>query len=1088
MNDIIFYTGDGTNARLLTSDRTAGTYAGVIPADTPLAMRVRGGGDYRLTFHTGPALDQVSPTIADAPPALTLSLETAAPGFAAFWHEGQQLELTATIANTGASEETVRLEAASSDHRVIPILPDGELLLAAGASTTVPVLLTARPDLHDDQPIALTVGAGNDLGLTTATLELSPICELPPADSRQFWYAPEPLLGGINVGWAALGATVRSERSRDAHINDGRVSPATGANRSPGEAIEVELAGAEPVTLVGAVLHPLGRTTPEEQLRDFRISVSLDGVSFEPALEGRLSAVRTDQAFAFAAPVTARFARLEFLSSHSGQTRMGLGEFALLAAPDADPLGRPLNIADPTLGGHIVWTDPIIGSLAGAHVMLSEDTDPGVLIRNDAGPDGTTAMTWVLGFHHNRAARIQELQWLDSVRRENDLQFDAVEVSVSMDSPSGPWLPLASWQLDRSGGAVAPLTFETPVWARYLRFQAAGLPPRTYYTFPQILRVIEQAPGADYRSILGEWGVGSRDAVFEWLNPPAVSTVAVEDDQNDTRESAQPLLPGSPAAGRVQVEADVDWYRIEIPAGQNRLRLELRGDPVINYVFDLQDEAGRPVGFELTTDTPELRTLTAAVIPGVYYLKLEEPPRSVVFSWDTSGSTRNFYEVTDQTMTRFARDIRAGREEVNLLPFGDPPHFLLNRWSGDAARVMSAVVNFDRQPSSSNALLALHSSTRGLADRDGTRAILLVTDAETGGFDLIPELWGLFEQVRPRIFTFEISTAGSANSQDLMQDWADVNSGVYQFASTIGDLEVGFNRATCILRRPKGYRIDAATETVEAATGSLRVVAEDASGEPSAVSPTGAVEVILDASGSMFNTLEGRFRYEIAKDVLDDLVANTLPDGVPFALRVFGNREASSCRTDLEVPLAPLDRAATRSVIAAIEPQPFAFTPIADSLLQVANDIGSAAGPKTVILITDGEESCDGDVEAAIRSLEEQGIDVELNVIGFDFDADDRDAARARFQAWAELGGGSYFDANSAAELELSLEQAIATPPPFEVLDLSGTVVTTGIVGGDPVELPAGVYSVRILADPVQVVTDVRIRGGQRVSLSVTAP
>ena len=62
-----------------------------------------------------------------------------------------------------------------------------------------------------------------------------------------------------------------------------------------------------------------------------------------------------------------------------------------------------------------------------------------------------------------------------------------------------------------------------------------------------------------------------------------------------------------------------------------------------------------------------------------------------------------------------------------------------------------------------------------------------------------------------------------------------------------------------------------------------------------------AVEVILDASGSMYQKLDGRFRYQIAKDVLDDLVATTIPEEIGFALRVFGNREPSTCRTDLEV-------------------------------------------------------------------------------------------------------------------------------------------------------------------------------------------
>src|SRR5690625_5854662 len=75
----------------------------------------------------------------------------------------------------------------------------------------------------------------------------------------------------------------------------------------------------------------------------------------------------------------------------------------------------------------------------------------------------------------------------------------------------------------------------------------------------------------------------------------------------------------------------------------------------------------------------------------------------------------------------------------------------------------------------------------------------------------------------------------------------------------------------------------------------------------------------------MWQTLDGRYRYEIANEVLIDLVNNVLPEEAPFALRVFGNREAEVCRSDLEVSLAPLDPAAVAAVIADIEPKPFGY-------------------------------------------------------------------------------------------------------------------------------------------------------------------
>jgi hypothetical protein len=55
----------------------------------------------------------------------------------------------------------------------------------------------------------------------------------------------------------------------------------------------------------------------------------------------------------------------------------------------------------------------------------------------------------------------------------------------------------------------------------------------------------------------------------------------------------------------------------------------------------------------------------------------------------------------------------------------------------------------------------------------------------------------------------------------------------------------------------------------------------------------GAIEIILDASGSMLQKLGTERRIDIAKRTLTKLTSSTIPAGTPFAFRVFG-REVDS--------------------------------------------------------------------------------------------------------------------------------------------------------------------------------------------------
>ncbi|HEU4655152.1 MAG TPA: VWA domain-containing protein [Steroidobacteraceae bacterium] len=218
----------------------------------------------------------------------------------------------------------------------------------------------------------------------------------------------------------------------------------------------------------------------------------------------------------------------------------------------------------------------------------------------------------------------------------------------------------------------------------------------------------------------------------------------------------------------------------------------------------------------------------------------------------------------------------------------------------------------------------------------------------------------------------------------------------------------------------------------------------------------GAIEIILDASGSMLQKLGSARRIDIAKQTLTKLTSSTIPAGTPFAMRVFG-REVDSCQTDLDVPVSPLNPATAGQRIAALGAKNGAKTPIGASLAKAADDLKSVKGEKLIVLITDGEETCGGDPAGEIEKLRKVGIGTRVSIVGF---ALDDEKLAATFRRWSDLGGGAFFDAKDAAGLEKSMNAALR--PGFEVLNAQGQVVASGIVGGETVAAPSGSYTVRI--------------------------
>jgi len=233
----------------------------------------------------------------------------------------------------------------------------------------------------------------------------------------------------------------------------------------------------------------------------------------------------------------------------------------------------------------------------------------------------------------------------------------------------------------------------------------------------------------------------------------------------------------------------------------------------------------------------------------------------------------------------------------------------------------------------------------------------------------------------------------------------------------------------------------------------------------------GNLEIILDASGSMNGEIDGRRKIDIAHEALAALVGR-LPDHTNVALRAYGHRKGGDCNdVELVTPLEALDRSALIERINTVNPAQKGMTPIGASLEQVAQDLQGAQGDVLVVLVSDGDETCDGDPAQVATRIHADNAKIRFDVIGFNVGPEEW---RTRLSGIAQGGGGSYFDAKDAAQLVDALQQAVALT--YRVLDAQGSEVFQGQLG-TTATLPAGRYTVEIRGASPLTITDIAVGG-----------
>ncbi len=180
--------------------------------------------------------------------------------------------------------------------------------------------------------------------------------------------------------------------------------------------------------------------------------------------------------------------------------------------------------------------------------------------------------------------------------------------------------------------------------------------------------------------------------------------------------------------------------------------------------------------------------------------------------------------------------------------------------------------------------------------------------------------------------------------------------------------------------------------------------------------------MVFDASGSMWGQIKGVNKIVTAREVVSNLL-NELPDKQRLGLMAYGHNRKGDCK-DIEM-LVPVgtNRAAIRKAVNELNPK--GMTPMTDAVIKAANALKFSERNATVVLVSDGEETCHADPCAAAAELAKLGVGLTVHTVGFGLPKEEAGKASAQLQCMAKETGGRFMLANDAGELTKALEELV---------------------------------------------------------------
>ncbi len=637
-------------------------------------------------------------------------------------------------------------------------------------------------------------------------------------------------------------------------------------------------------------------------------------------------------------------------------------------------------------------------------------------------------------------------------------------------------------QTPKSG--FSPLTTVTIEPKRY-SYQEFEVPPtRAKYLKMQI----SQAAGSEALEIheifvkgyLQEFGTQQKEA-------GRLGEVQIQEKEtNDTKEQAQPLPLNTYLGGKASRE-DVDYYKLSLKNQQgNTLTLVMNNIGMMRPGYVLMTEEGTVIQPSQEVAVANTIEVNYDVVPDDYFLRIERPDSYLTIVFDDSGSMSSSVDIVKRILGGYLDNLGEGLN-LQLMKYEDEP-YLLSDFTHDAGLLKQAMEKEVRGGGGTDTFKGLGAAVRSVRKKEGNRAVLAIFDViDCSGSICLQYYVDLWDAILDSGISFstiavqsgwESTTPYFGNTrQRIFKEIAFASSGQFYFSPTEEKVEQSAEIIFRQLTSPVEYRIRAEVTQKERKPGSLAIRFEKGAEKKTSQN----VELILDASNSMWGQIQGVAKISIAKKVLGQIIGE-LPDEMNVGLRVYGHRyglnDKRACTdTELVVPIGPVNKEQLRDTVNTITPR--GKTPLVYSVLQSIKDFEDLENG-TGILISDGIESCDGDIDAIAPAIKEAGLELQVHIVGFDIKEIE---ARKQLEAIAKSTGGVYLDAKDSQELLSSLEQTLKVE--FVLVDEEGEIKARGVVGGEPVQILEGNYTLRLFLQPEPLEMAVTVRPDETIRLTL---
>lgn len=978
--------------------------------------------------------------------------------------------LAATLVARSHSKTPIQLwfTLSSFNQTVHSSLPS-TITVDGGATVEQEVIIDFPPDIPAGEGLlSLHVRTGSESQIIPISFHATEFAVLRDPFT---WFAVPPVLRGtVDVAQVALGGNIQGAvpGAPIYSIINGIApywSPPALGNSEFKQGVQINLDRAYQVH--GFYFNTATPENNSSRLRSFEIHYWNDKGNWELAAKGSLAASNDNQYIALDSPVTTDRVLLKPIdnfNSKKSDERATLQEFGVLAFPN-----QQYDLGEHAKGAHVVYHtfDASWRAEQGVHLIdgLSDESKSSCAV-----PKGQAGASWIVGLHNNRAARIESIKYV--LADGSKARLPVPDLWYSVDGPFGPWTSAPGPSVTQR---EIDWIFPGSVYVRFLKFHSR-VEPKKQYSCAMDLQIREHSADDSYRSILGEWGGFFDEGPFEnyQLGDRVTEFTPAGGASLDVALPLEPNLIES----SVRLERNVDWFKFVVPEDQNSFTVKLEKPAFTRLSVDLYrlgSEDAEPVLGDVEETNERVGTnwnvqqATWFVEGGgQYFLRVSEAPRNIVVTWDQSGSVAKSRDYIESGLHDWSQHLAEGKEVVQLFPFVEAP--LTDGWAGYPFLVQAGLAK-ETQSYSSDADKALVQANELLGDVSGARSIIVTTDAD-GPSD--KRLWPLFERVCPRVFVGGLSASSSVSGAkenvltDNMQDWASVCGGEYREIKGFEQLESLFQVAGARLRSPKSYRLGGRFEWRAPPKPGRLVISF---GLKSASKLHQHLSIVADTSGSMLQRLGTTPRIEIARRALEAM-AQGLPEHLGVSLLTFGETEGS-CSIVTRLSGKDSSRSKLVGTIKTLKAVNNVKTPLAAALSELEERLHDSKGDETVVLLTDGEETCGGDPEAAIARLRSSGVSVQIEIVGF---AIDDSKLKDTFRKWARIGAGNYWDAKDEQDLTRYLRTAVS--PVVVVSDKAGRVVFRGPYE-KPLSLQPGLYRVRVGKGQSEEIKEIKVEPGR---------